>query len=176
MRGKWIWAAALILFASVVVLSGCAERTPREEISTPVTTTLAGPPITTPAPATPASIGETETGSCGNDLPTSDSLEGARSKLDAGATSVDVSPGGCIQYTVTSAGTTTIEELLFDKKVAVRMTHDAEGAESERDADLDGFFEWRSVLVKGTEPSDDKLTVEEYDQATKILTLSSIFT
>jgi len=62
MKGKWIWAAALILLASVVVLSGCVERTPRGEISAPVTTTPAGIitlPITTPTPTTPASIGET---------------------------------------------------------------------------------------------------------------------
>jgi hypothetical protein len=193
MAQKEFFIIAVLVLAGVLFLTGCT--TTRETSPNPLITSNAGcpggpgcpgngpgnengmtPAGTVTAPAGRTTVAGTGSGPCGNDLPTPASLEAARAGLAAGAASTDVSPGGCVRYTVASAGTETTEELLYNNKAAVRLTYNATGAVSERDADLDGFFEWRSVLVKGAGPDDDTLTDSTYDPATRALTRVRTYT
>jgi hypothetical protein len=114
--------------------------------------------------------------SCGNDIPTAASLEEAAESLASGNESAALSPEGCIRYRKKSSGAITVEEILLDNRVLSRTTHTLTLSRTERDADLDGFFEWRSTLVKGSYSDEDRIVIREFGPESKNLTSIRTYT
>ncbi len=108
-------------------------------------------------------------GICGSDPVTAESLDAARSMLEAGATDVLLSPGGCARYHRTVvAGRRTHEEVVVEGAVALAWDHTDTQSTGRRDADRDGFFEWRSTVQRGPTGEFLRSEVSEYALTTEM--------
>ncbi|MDZ7296270.1 MAG: hypothetical protein ONB14_12725, partial [candidate division KSB1 bacterium] len=97
------------------------------------------------------------------DAITADSLEAARAALEAGATTVSLSPGGCVLYSRTMSGTmVTHEELTLSDWTMETWDHTTTQSLGLRDADLDSFFEWRSTVDRGPLVTDGHVVTTMY--------------
>jgi plastocyanin len=100
---------------------------------------------------------------CSQDAITTDSLEAARAALQAGATAVSLSPAGCIRYNRTMSGTTVMhEELTVSDWTMETWDHTTTQSLGLRDADLDGYFEWRSTVDRGPLVTDGRVVTTMY--------------
>ena len=108
---------------------------------------------------------------CASDPMTADSLAAARNALAAGATTVKLSPLGCVSYKRTLvSGRITHEEMTFDGTPAVLWDHTATRSKGRRDLDQDGFFEWRATTQRSSWIATDASTVmSEFVPATQAL-------
>lgn len=114
---------------------------------------------------------------CGSDPVTAESLDAARSALDAGSTAVLLSPGGCARYSRTVvAGRTTHEEVTINGVVVLAWDHTATQSTGQRDADRDGFFEWRSTVDRGPAGEFLRSVVTEHAPATGTLLRRETYT
>jgi len=101
------------------------------------------------------------------DAITSSSLETARTALEAGATAVSLSPAGCVTYSRIMSGTmVTHEELTVSDWTMEIWDHTANESLGMRDADLDGFFEWRSTVDRGPSVTDGFIITSIYSPTT----------
>jgi hypothetical protein len=108
---------------------------------------------------------------CGNDTPSTDSLAAARAALTSGADEVALSPGGCVRYRRTRAGgQTTYEEITAGGRVGLTWNHSGQESTGQRDADADGFFEWRATVRRGPALSDVRTEITRYSPGSKALT------
>ncbi len=97
------------------------------------------------------------------DAITADSLEAARAALEAGATTVSLSPAGCVLYSRTISGTmVTHEELTVSDWTMETWDHTITQSLGVRDADLDSFFEWRSAVDRGPLVTDGRVQTTMY--------------
>jgi hypothetical protein len=84
---------------------------------------------------------------------TAASLLAADAALEAGATEIALSPGGCSTYRRTLDGdVVTSDSLVEAGKVAVETSYTDTGASGREDRNLDGVFDWEAVLTRGTDP------------------------
>src|SRR5215217_3634733 len=121
----------------------------------------------------------TDTGvPCANDRVTAASLDAADSALAAGATQVKLSPKGCVRYRrILKGGRITSDEVTLEGKPAFRWKHTFTKSTGQRDADLDGFFEWRSTVQRGAATGNKDRTVTKwYSAETKKLTRRETYT
>src|SRR5215217_9753816 len=115
---------------------------------------------------------------CANDPVTAASLDAADSALAAGAKKVKLSPKGCMRYRRTlTGGRITSDEVTLEGKPAFRWKHTFTKSTGQRDADLDGFFEWRSTVQRGAATGNKDRTVTKwYSAETKKLTRRETYT
>jgi hypothetical protein len=115
---------------------------------------------------------------CADDPVTAASLDAADSALAAGAREVNLSPNGCIRYRRTlKGGRVTSEEVTLEGKPALVWKHTPTKSTGQRDADLDGFFEWRSTVRRGAATAkDDRTVTTEYSPVTKTPTRQDTYT
>jgi hypothetical protein len=106
---------------------------------------------------------------CPNDPPTDASLTSARAALATGATAVNLSPQGCSKYQQTVvAGRKTEEHITMEGKPALVWNHTPAESTGQRDADLDGFFEWRATITRGLPEGQFRAQFTEYSPSTKL--------
>jgi len=111
------------------------------------------------------------------DAITIDSLEAARAALEAGATEVSLSPAGCVLYSRTMSGpTVTHEELTVSDWTMETWDHTITQSLGLRDADLDGFFEWRSTVDRGPLVTDGRVQATLYTTDTQWLVRRETYT
>jgi hypothetical protein len=116
-------------------------------------------------------------GVCGSDPVTAESLDAARSMLETGATDVVLSPGGCARYRRTLvAGRTTLEEVVVNGAVVLAWDHTDAQSTGQRDADRDGFFEWRSTVQRGSTGEFLRSEVTEHAPTTETLLRRETYT
>jgi len=116
-------------------------------------------------------------GVCGSDPVTAESLDAARSALEAGATDVVLSPSGCARYRRTVVGGRTAhEEVLVNGAIVLRWDHTDPQSTGQHDADRDGFFEWRSAVQRGPAGEFLRSEVGEYAPATGTLLRRETYT
>ena len=137
-----------------------ATRTPtpiRTATRTP-TPTRTRTPTATPTPTLAPSP------RCSDDPVTTASLLAAKDALAGGATDVALSPGGCVRFrrALTAGGSPVFEEITYRGAIALRWDYTTTTAAGKHDLDLDGFFEWRAALTKGTTSDDDLEIVTHY--------------
>ena len=100
-------------------------------------------------------------------------LEGMRAALDeleAGATTANLTPQGCIQLHQTLRnGVVVAKSLTIGGKKASDWTRSSSQLVGQRDVDLDGFFEWSSVTTLGATDVEFRTIESEYSTETKKL-------
>jgi hypothetical protein len=103
------------------------------------------------------------TGPCAADPVTIETLEAARSALAAGAISVKLSSQGCARYERTVVGgMVTAERILMEDRPALAWAHTDAESTGQRDADLDGVFEWRATVQRGATERDAHTEITDY--------------
>jgi hypothetical protein len=118
-----------------------------------------------------------EAGVCDDDLITSASIDAAWSALAAGATSVSLSPNGCIAYQrAVDSGLVTSERLTYAGQLALSYTRTPAGTTGQGDFDLDGYFEWAYAVVRGDTPSGDQATIAVSSPLTKQVVSQQTYT
>jgi hypothetical protein len=129
-------------------------------------------------PAGQECIGGKCTATCVDDPVTTASLDAARAALDAGANEVALSPNGCLRYRRAISGNLiTYEEMWIAGGAQVlKWDHTETQSTGQQDADLDGFFEWRTTVQHGTLASDQSMEITEYSPATTQLTRRETYT
>jgi hypothetical protein len=116
-------------------------------------------------------------GVCGSDPVTAESLDAARSAIEAGATDVPLSPGGCARLRrKVVAGLTTHEEVVVNEAVTLAWDHADTQSTGQLDADRDGFFEWRSTVQRGSAGEFLRKEVIEHAPATETLLRRETYT
>jgi hypothetical protein len=115
---------------------------------------------------------------CADDPVTSASLDAADSALAAGAKQVKLSPKGCMRFRRTFKGNRlTSSELTLEGKPAIVWKHTPTKSTGRGDMDLDGFFEWRSMVRRGAATGNkDRTVTTEYSPETKQLTRRETYT
>ncbi len=110
------------------------------------------------------------------DVITAGSLEAARLALEAGADAVSLSPDGCVRYSrVTAASMVVHEELTASDWTMETWDHTITQSHGLRDADMDGFFEWRSTVEHAALPGDQRVIISMYSPVTTYLARREIY-
>lgn len=110
------------------------------------------------------------------DAITAGSLEAARLALEAGADEVSLSPAGCVRYSrVTSGAMVVHEELTASDWTMETWSHTITQSHGLRDADMDGFFEWRSYVEHAALPGDQRVIISMYSPETTYLARREIY-
>jgi hypothetical protein len=118
-----------------------------------------------------------EAGVCDGDTITSASIDAAWAALAGGATSVNLSPNGCIAYARSvDNGLVTSEKLTYAGQLALSYTRSPAGTTGQGDFDLDGYFEWAYSVVRGDTPSGDQATIAVSSPATKQVVSQKTYT
>jgi hypothetical protein len=124
-----------------------------------------------------ASDAPVEAGVCDDDLITSASIDAAWAALAAGATSVNLSPNGCIAYErIVDNGLVTLEKLTYAGQLALSYTRTAAGTTGQGDFDLDGYFEWAYTVVRGDAPLGDQATIAVSSPTTRQVVSQKTYT
>jgi hypothetical protein len=116
---------------------------------------------------------------CADDEVTIASLDAARAALAAGATQVDLSPGGCHTYTRSLNATkdmVTTEQILMGNRPVITWFHSASQSDGSFDDDLDAYAETRITIHRGVTFPEQWVKIDEYSTQTKTLTRRETYT
>jgi hypothetical protein len=104
-------------------------------------------------------------------------MDAALAALQGGASDVPLGTTGCFRYQrQVTQGRVTSETFTAGGKPQLVWQHSDRQSQATLDGDVDGFAEWRAVVTRGAQVSDQSIRIDEYSSVSKSITRRTTYT